>query len=80
MRCQSLVKYYYGIKVGDVKKLVSNLCDKMIYVIYYRNLRLYLSLGVKLTKIHKPLKFKQSDWLKRYFSFTTEKNAANSFK
>ena len=47
----------YGIKVGDVMKLIPNLGDKTNYVLYYRNLQLYLSLGMKLTKIQKVLKF-----------------------
>ena len=38
----------YGIKVGDVKNLLPNLGDKTYYVIDYRNLQLYLSLGMKL--------------------------------
>ena len=38
----------YGIKVGDVKNLLLNLGDKTNYVIHYRNLHLYLSLGMKL--------------------------------
>ena len=45
----------YGIKVGDVKKLIPNLGDKTNYVLHYRNLQLYLSLRMKLTKIHKVL-------------------------
>ena len=41
----------YEIKVGDVKKLIPNLGNKTNYVVHYRNLQLYLSLGMKLTKI-----------------------------
>ena len=70
-----------GIKVGDVRKLIPNLGAKTNYVLHYRNLQVYLSSGMKLTKIHKVLKFKQSDWMKIYIDFNTEKraNAANSF-
>ena len=41
----------YGIKIGGVNELVSNLRNKSKYVVHYRNLQLYLSLGMKLTKI-----------------------------
>ena len=47
----------YEIKVDDVKKLIPNLGNKTNYVVYYRNVKLYLSLGIKLTKIHGVLKF-----------------------
>ena len=40
----------YGIKVGDVKKLITNLGNKTNYVLHCRDLQLYLSLGMKLTK------------------------------
>ena len=45
----------YGIKVGDVKKLIPNLGSKTNYELYYRNRQLNLSLGLKLTKIHRVL-------------------------
>ena len=71
----------YEIKVGDVKKLIPNLGNKANYVLHYRSLQLYLSLRMKLTKTHRVLKFKQSDWMKKCINFNTEKraNAANSF-
>ena len=72
----------YGIKVGGVSKLVPNVRDKKKYVVHYRNLQLYLSLGMKLNKVHRILKFEQSNWLKEYIDFNTErkKNSRNSFE
>ena len=72
----------YETKVSDVKRLIPNLGNKTNYVVHYRNLQLHLSLGMKVTKIHRVLKFKQSNWMKKYVDFNTEKrmNAANDFK
>ena len=72
----------HGIRVGEVNKLIPNLGNKKNYVIHYRNLQLYISLGMKVTKFHKILKFKQSDWMKKYIDFNTEKrkNANNNYE
>ena len=52
----------YGIKVGKVKNLVLDLGDKVEDVVHCKNLKYYLSLGMKLVKIHRILSFKQSNW------------------
>ena len=72
----------YGIKIDGANKLVPNLGNKSKYVVYYRNLQFYLSLEMKLTKVHRILKLKQCDWLKKYIDFNTDKmkNAANSYE
>ena len=59
----------YEIKVGEVKTLISNLGNKTNYTVHYRNLPQYLSLGMKLTKIHRVPEFKQSDWMKKIYRF-----------
>ena len=64
---------WYGIKIGGVKNLIPNLGDKIKYAIHYKNLKYYLSLGMKLVEIHRILSFKQSNWLKKYVDFNTEK-------
>ena len=76
----------YGIKIGGVNKLVPNLGNKSKYVVHYRNLHLYLSLGMKRTKVHRILKFKQSfkhlNNVKKCTDFNTDKrkNAGNTFE
>ena len=75
-------KYEINIKVALVKKLILNLGNKTKYVLHYKNIQVYLSLGMKLTKIHREMRFKQSDWMKKYIDFNTEKrmNAANDLE
>ena len=58
--CKKLTDEYRA-KVGVVMKLILNLDNKSNYIVHCKNLQLHLSLGMRLTKIHRVLKFKQSD-------------------
>ena len=76
------IKNKYGISIGQVLKLIPTLSNKHNYVLHYRNLQLYLDLGLKLKKVHRVLEFNQSAWLKQYIDFNTQKRtqAKSSFE
>jgi hypothetical protein len=50
----------FGMKTMGCNKLVPNSYDKTNYVVHYVNLQRYLSLGLRLTRVHTILTFKQS--------------------
>ena len=50
-----------------------NFFDKEKYVIHYENLQIYFRLGLKLRKNYQVLEFSQSQWLKPYVEFNTQK-------
>ena len=54
-------------------KLLCTLEDKDYYVLHYRNLKLYLQLGLQIKQIHSVLEFEQAAWLKPYIDFNTRK-------
>lgn len=54
-------------------KLIASVENKSRYILDYRALKLYMRLGLKLTKIHKILSFHQKAWLQPYIDFNTQK-------
>ena len=71
-----------GMASAEVEKLVPNLRDKNHYVLHYRNLQLYLGLGLQLRKVHRALRFEQSPWMEPYIRMNTElrKQATSAFE
>ena len=59
------------VKVGNVTKLILDLQNKKNYVIHYRLLEYYMSLGLKVTHVHRVISFAQEAWLEKYISFNT---------
>ena len=65
-----------------VKKLIPNLRNKNNYVVHYKTLMQCLRLGMKLKKIHRGIKFIESDFLKPYIDMNTNlrTQAKNNFE
>ena len=76
------IRERFNISIGQVHKLIPTLNKKEKYVIHYRNLQLYIDLGLKVKKVHRVLEFNQSLCLKQYIDFNTQKRtqAKNSFE
>ena len=70
------------VKVDKVDKLIPNLNNKTKYVVHHETLKIYESLGLKVTKIHRGITFEESAWLKPYIDLNTNlrAKAANDFE
>ena len=77
--CRGIVDKY-NIKVGNVKKSIPNLYDKIKHPIHYRNLQYCLKLGMILIKIHRILSFKQKNWLKIFTDFNTKTRQESNYE
>ena len=63
---------------ATVKKLIPHVYDKKQYVCCLENLRLYMDLGVVVTKVHRVLSYRQETYLAPYIKLNTEKRTATN--
>ena len=70
------------LKLGKVEKLTQNLRDKKAMVLHGKNLKLYLSLGMKLKSVGRGLKFEEKTFMKCYIDKNTSlrSKAKNDFE
>ena len=68
--------------VTNSMKLIPNLYNKTKYIVHYKNLKLYLKLGLELLHIHRILEFRQEAWMKPYIDLNTtmRQRATNEFE
>ena len=52
-----------GPAIGKVKKLLQTFLDKTHFPIHYKLLKLYVKLGLIVTKLYRIVKFREELWL-----------------
>ena len=70
-------------KINRVEKLFTTLEDKEKYVVHISALKQGLNHGLKLTKVHRVIEFRQEAWLKPYIDMNTKlrmQEAKNDFE
>ena len=61
-------------------KLRQTFHPKKNYVVHYLNLKFYVDSGIKVTRVHRAVKFHQSKWLASYIALNTQKRQEASSK
>ena len=67
-------------RTTNVEKLLATVEDNNFYILHYRNLQLYVSLGLWVKKIHAGIIFKQGPIMKSHVDFNSEKRAQSTNK
>ena len=65
-----------SLEMGGVKKLIPNLMNKKSMVLHGKSLQQYLSLGMKLKKIHRGIRFKEEAFMKPFIELNTKLRTA----
>ena len=60
------------MKINKCDKLVCNVRDKENYVTHILALKQALNHGLKLSKVHRVIEFRQEEWLKPYIEINTK--------
>ena len=60
------------VKVNKIEKLIPNLNNKSKYIIHHEPVKIYENLGLKITEIHRGIKFVESKWLEPCIMKNTE--------
>ena len=73
------------VKIGNVQKLIPNLNNKTNDVVHDEILKLYESLDLKITKIHRGIKLQERAWLQEYNNLNMKlrieaKQSGNNFE
>ena len=70
------VSYFNGVNPSS-KKLICSFLPRVKYTVFGQNLQFYLSRGMKLTKVHRGVKFTALPYLAGYIKHNTEMRQAN---
>ena len=70
------------VTINDTKKLIPHLGNRKKYVLHHETLRQCLKYGMKLTKIHRGIRYTESKFLEKYIVSNTESRmvAKNEFE
>ena len=80
------ISEFQGVQVEDYEiknvcfktsKLVADLNTKRV-VIHYRNLQMYIKLGLQVETIHNAVSFFQRPWMEPYINYNTERRTAST--
>ena len=77
---QTSLRNTLKLTASKAKKLRQTFHPKKNYVLHYRNLKFYVNNGIKITKVHQAVKFRQSKWLSSYIALNTQKRQSASTK
>lgn len=69
-----------NIKHAGSTKLVADLLPRSKYIVHIGLLKYALELGMKITGVHRAIKYTQTPWLRPYIEFNTSMRAASTHK